>query len=220
VDQEVWICWNECPSGRAVPINVASSARDRLPVTPQKNIDETHLISYYQGKISWEDLFPDPDPPTDTPASKPISRVPENAVDKSRIQSYQIREFVEALAGIRDDLRAATQSERSMQIALSGAVSPLALAYTVVGAAESGCRTPTAAAFQLVEILGCLKAARVFEVPEKLSTAWRQSLAGTGNKIAQMLKQLISKHAEAFDKNKAFRHYQSAVLRVEPRPEI
>ena len=54
-----------------------------------------------------------------------------------------------------------------MQIALSGAVSPLALAYTVVGAAESGCGTPTAAAFRLVEILGCLKAARVFEVPEK-----------------------------------------------------
>ena len=36
-EQEVWICWNECPSGRAIfPINVASSARDRLPVTPRK----------------------------------------------------------------------------------------------------------------------------------------------------------------------------------------
>jgi hypothetical protein len=152
--------------------------------------------------------------------SKPTNRAPENVVDKSRIQSYQIREFVEALAGIRDDLKAATQSERSMQIALSGAVSPLTLACTVFEAAETGCRTPTAAAFQLVEILGCLKAARLFAVPEKLSAAWRQNLAETSDKITRILTQIISKHVEAFNENKAFRRYQSVVLHAGTGPAI
>jgi hypothetical protein len=63
-EQEILICWRDCPSGRPVPLNVESSARARLPISPgNQRIEEAHLLSYYQGRIQWEDLFPDPDPP-------------------------------------------------------------------------------------------------------------------------------------------------------------
>lgn len=178
IEQQVWIYWSACPSGRAVPLNVESSARDRLPITPgNQAIDESHLISYYQGRLSWEDLFPDPENPIGPLAAIPVPAAQATEVDKSRIQSYQIREFVEALAGIRDDLKGATQSERSMRLALCGPVSPLTLAYTVIEAADLGRRTPMAAAFQLVEILPCLNAARSLSVPHKLSRAWKEQVA-------------------------------------------
>jgi len=213
VEQEVWICWNECPSGRAVPLNVDTAARDRLPISPNQRISEDNLISYYQGKISWEDLFPDPDSPTPPPPEN-LKPAPPALVDKSRIQSYQVREFVEALTGIREDLKAATQSERSMRLALSGAVSPLALTYTVLEAVKRGSRTPMAAAFQLVEIAGCLRVARSFEVPKHLSGLWEQHLRNTISKIVRLLRQLVSEHPESFAQNRAFRRYENTVLRI------
>jgi hypothetical protein len=211
-DQEIRICWSECLRGRAVPLNVEASARLRLPISPSRQrIHETDLLSYYQGRISWEELFPDPDPPagqTDhpTPPANPAA-----GVDKSRIQSYQIREFVEALTGIRQDLAASTQSESSMRLALLGPVSPLALAQTVRDAVDSGGRTPMAAAFQLVEILACLHSARSFAVPERLAKAWDENLQEAANKISIILKQLIAAHGASFA-NKGFERYQKTVL--------
>ena len=121
LDQELTISWKECPDGRAIPLNVSRQARDRLPISPGRHkLEETHLLSYYQGKIAWEDLFPDPDAPPGDRNSTPLIAANASLVDKSRIQSYQIREFVEALTGIGDDLKAATQSEPSMRLALLG----------------------------------------------------------------------------------------------------
>jgi hypothetical protein len=220
-EQEVLIRWSECPAGRLVPINVESSARMRLPIAPgNQRIEEGNLISYYQGRISWEELFPDPDLVINPPGNSPPPPSPSAGVDKSRIQSYQIREFVEALTGLRQDLQAATQSEPSMRLALLGPVSPVALAETILAAAESGRRTPTAAAFQLVEILVCLAAARSFTVPEKLSQSWKQHLDDTTAKTTSLLEQLFSSHRDTLASNKAFARYQKAVLAGGPRPEV
>jgi hypothetical protein len=53
----------------------------------------------------------------------------ESIVDIDRIQSYQIREFVEALYGIRGDLQlAAKGTEIAMKYTLLGDVSPVATA--------------------------------------------------------------------------------------------
>jgi hypothetical protein len=76
-----------------------------------------------------------------------------------------------------------------------------------------------AAAFQLVEILGCLKSARSLEVPERLSEVWKQHLADTGKKVTRLLRQIVSKDAESFSRNKAFRRYEKSVLRMRPRLE-
>src|SRR5438477_348650 len=80
--------------------------------------------AYYQGRISWEDLFPEPDPPPGTGGATPNAGEFGEGVDTSQIQSYQMREFVEALKGIADDLRAASKSSRPcMRLALLGTVS-------------------------------------------------------------------------------------------------
>jgi hypothetical protein len=171
------------------------------------------LISYYQGKIAWEDLFPDPDPDppgNSIPPTRPALEA--SGVDKSRIQSYQIREFVEALSGIRDELKTAARSERSMRLALSGAVSPLTLAHTVIEAVKAGRRTPMAAAFQLVEILACLQSARSFEVPPALVGVWHQHLTETGKEIGLLLRTMVAKHPDLFRKNKNFRRYEKTIL--------
>lgn len=216
-EQEILICWKECPSGRPVPINIESSARSRLPIAPgNQRVEEAHLLSYYQGRISWEELFPDPDFPIGQSENLPLPATPAAGVDKSRIQSYQIREFVEALTGLRQDLSAATRSEPSMRLALLGPVSPYALAQTVLDAVKSARRTPTAAAFQLVEILACLKSARSFTVSEKLSETWEQHLKDATNKISRILKDLIASHGETMIANKAFGRYQRTVLTGSP----
>jgi hypothetical protein len=211
-DQEILICWSDCPRGRAVPLNVDASARMRLPISPaQRRIQETDLLLYYQGRISWEELFPDPDPPSGQADASALPSTPAAGVDKSRIQSYQIREFVEALTGISQDLAASAQSESSMRLALLGPVSPLALAHTVCDAVDSGCRSPMAAAFQLVEILACLKSARSLTVPERLSQAWDGHLREATGKITTIFKQLVASHSEPLA-NKAFERYHKTVL--------
>jgi len=212
-EQEVLICWSECPSGKPVPLNIEPSARTLLPISPgNKNIEESSLLCYYQGRISWEQLFPDPDLAMGQNNNAPLPTAPGAGVDKSRIQSYQIREFVEALTGLRQDLQAATRTEPSIRLALLGPVSPVALAQTIFEATKLGRRTPTAAAFQLVEILSCLKSARAFPVPEKLLQAWKKHLEEATKKIARILEQIFSANCEPLLSGKAFERYQKAVL--------
>ena len=220
IEQEILICWGECPSGRLIPLNIESAARGRLPISPGNHrIEESHLLSYYQGKILWEDLFPDPDPHAGQAHGPTPPGAAPAGVDTSRIQSYQIREFVEALAGVRADLAGAARSEGSMRLALLGPVSPCALAQTVFEAASSERRTPIAAAFQMVEILACLKSARSFEVPEKLVKSWEELLEDATNRITRLLGQLASSH-KAVATSKAFRRYQDAVLSGAPEVGI
>jgi len=212
-EQEVLICWSECPSGRPVPLNIESSARTLLPISPgNKNIEESSLLCYYQGRISWEELFPDPDLVMGQNSDALLPAAPGAGVDKSRIQSYQIREFIEALTGLRQDLQAATRTEPSMRLALLGPISPFALAQTIFEATKLGRRTPTAAAFQLVEILSCLRSARAFPVPQKLSQAWEKHLEEATKKTARILEQIFSGHRESLLTGKAFGRYQKAVL--------
>ena len=215
-DQEIQICWPDCPAGRPFPLNVEASARASLPISPGKQtIEEIHLISYYQGRIAWEQLFPDPEAGGPSGDQTAITPAPASGVDKSRIQSYQIREFVEALAGLNQDLRSATQSEPAMRLALLGPVSPFALAQTIIDAVEAGRRTPTAAGFQLVEILACLQSARSHSVPERLADVWQQHLQQVHGKISRLLEKLIADHPDLFASNRSFGRYRKAVLNGE-----
>lgn len=212
VDQELTIFWKECPEGRAIPLNVSGQARDRLPISPGRHkLEESGLLSYYQGKVAWEDLFPDPEKAPSDGGSPPVTPANVSLVDKSKIQSYQIREFVEALTGITEDLKAATQSEPSMRLALMGPVSPVALARTVIEAVNSGRRTPTAAGFQLTEILVCLQSAKRYEVRERLATQWVQYVDQAAEQVEALLKGVVAAQAE-LSENSAFKRYSRAVL--------
>jgi hypothetical protein len=123
-EQQVRVRWWASDVERDFPINVAPAARDALPVAPGAGrVGESLLIAYYQGRIAFEDLFPEPT--GGGPGHHDCEGASDaSGVDTSRIQSYVIREFVEALKGIRDDLRqAAKATPPAMRLALHGAVS-------------------------------------------------------------------------------------------------
>lgn len=159
------------------PINVELEARPALPLSPgDGRPGEKALLAYYQGRIGWEDLFPsdtDGDERTTGSGAHELS----SEVDKSNIQSYQIREFVEALRGIRDDLRACAEvSEGAIRLAVLGPVSPVALGQEVMRAVRAKKRSPVAGGFQILELIACLAEAKGFSVKEALSAAWIEHL--------------------------------------------
>jgi hypothetical protein len=154
VEQQVAVHWWASSEPSDYPVNVALEARAQLPAVPgSPNPGEKLLLAYYQGKIELTDLFPPPPEWTKDVDTSPVDVGLETHVDTSRIQSYQVREFVEALEGIRADLAAASRGTRAtMRLAVVGPVSPVALARQVVDAFERRTRRATAAGFQLVEV--------------------------------------------------------------------
>lgn len=212
IDQQVLVKWWRWPQGRSIPINVAPSARTSLPISPgSSDLMEEHLIAYYQGRVRWEDLFPDPNAPAIEDGEMKQPRPQGSEVDTSKIQSYQIREFVEALSGIRADLREACQSEPAMRLAVLGPVSPISLARTVMAAVREGTRTPTAAGFQLVEILACIEFARRYTVSPRLQGAWLKTLNKAGEEIRQFLCRLREEHVKDFRTGGIFDRYERQI---------
>lgn len=212
-DHEVRVIWWLNPAGRLFPVNVAQSAKSVLPVTPGSGQpDERSLLAYYQGRITWEDLFPDPQPDlTDKDRNDGTSDGQNgSAVDTSRIQSYVIRDFVEALKGINDDLKRAAQSTPAcMRMSLLGSVSPVALAKRVLETADTGDRTPAASGFQLVEILGCLDAAFRYDTADRFREEWLQLVKDATEKVASALDQLDKRFPGQLSQE--FRRYAKAV---------
>ena len=209
-EQEVHVEWWQCSEGRSFPINVTAAARIALPISPGTGRpEEQNLIAYYQGMITWEDLFPDPEP---APGRGKIKPDPDerDCVDTSRIQSYIIRDFVEALKGIRDDLKAAAQSPKAcMRLALLGSVSPVALAKRVLEASDMQKRTPTAAGFQLVEILACIDEARHYEAATRFRDEWLSFVDEASTEVDGMLDKLKHRYLGALSQN--FQRYSKSV---------
>jgi hypothetical protein len=172
------------------------------------------LLAYYQGKITAEDIYPPPPGEPDN-ANDPLNpgNVNESMVDTTRIQSYQIREFVEALQGIRDDLRsAASGTEAAMKHAVLGEVSPVALAREVIRAVHEHRRSPTAAGFQLVEILACLMEAERFGSPPNRKDVWVDCVACARKDITALLSALIEWNSGELKSQSAFHRYRTAIL--------
>jgi hypothetical protein len=194
-EQQVLVRWWQSEQARPFPLNLSLAARESFPIVPDSaKPGESLLLAYYQGRIALEDLYPDPESAlgSDPGEDEKNSEIAENsAVDTSRIQSYQVREFVEALRGIRDDLRRATQgTPAAMRLALHGPVSPVALARSVRTEVDQGRRTAMAGAFQLVEILCCLFDARSFEAPERDAAAWAKAVGEAIDAVEALLEPL------------------------------
>lgn len=87
-------------------------------------------------------------------------------VDTSRILAYFIRRFVQAIPGIEAEINRLNYSRVALEATLRGPTSPLELAERAfaslfqVSAADEPTKTPTAVAFQLVEIIAALKRCR------------------------------------------------------------
>ena len=170
--QAVQVRWEGGPeTGVSYPLNVSLSARERIPFGDVRLLpSENDLVAFYQGRIAFEDLFPPPSGEDEADPQAPVVTA-ESAVDTSRIVSYQVRAFVEALTGLRDELARNTVTERSMRLAILGPVSPVALAREIERAAKEG-RSVIAAGFQLAELIGVLRSALSFPVDPMLMAIW------------------------------------------------
>lgn len=210
--QEVLVRWWDCADGRRFPVNVDAAARDGLPITPgAREPGENHLIAYYQGRIAWEDLFPDPDGCV-TCENGTGGEHGHPGVDTSGIQAYQVREFVEALHGIMEDLGRSSSSPGAMRLALLGPVSPVALARQILEAAvNERKRTPVAAAFQLLEILRCLAVARGYEVSERYRPEWLELVAAAEREVSSFLQRLRAAHPRELAGSDGFRRYERTI---------
>lgn len=215
-DHEFLVGWGGGQQTARYPLNVTLEARDTLPVAPGRaEPGESALLAYYQGRIRFEDLYPPPPGWVDEDGGDVTSTTPvnESAVDTRRIQSYQVREFVEALEGIRQELRAvSTATEASMRRAVLGAVSPVALAREIELRVKNRERTPTAAGFELVELGGCLGDARGHSKRPQWTAVIEEGLAA----IRDSLNRVASAHAELGEEGGAFRKYAKSVLGWSP----
>lgn len=138
---------------REFPVNVSKDVREALPFPElEELLNERYLLAYYQGKISYEELIAVSRDQIEYAATSQLEKE-IGVVDTEIIQSYQIREFVESLDGIRNNLKMATESAERMRRAVNGDFSPPTLAKMIYDKVIEGNRTATAAAFQISELL-------------------------------------------------------------------
>lgn len=208
--QELDVQWWASDLPCAVPLNVDLEARSGLPLAPGEGPAEQLILAYYQGRITWEDLFPPP-PEWLESGDDDWKPPPLTGVDTARIQSYQVREFVESLAGIREDLKGASASEASMRLALAGPVSPVALARQIGQAVREGRRSATAGGFELVELIACLLEARARPATEKLAQAWQAEVDRALAEIQRIHGALCRDHPAELGKGSSFARFERAV---------
>jgi hypothetical protein len=150
IGREVVVRWGSPRVEARVPVLVDEQAKHHLPLAPGvSGPGEEALLQYYQGRVRWESLFPEPEAARGV---DPGSVAIESTVDTSRILAYQMREFVEALPGMAQDLLSVPREDRALRRALLGSVSPLALAGHIRDAWRKGQRSQTAGLFQLLEV--------------------------------------------------------------------
>lgn len=206
-EKEVEVRWWAANGAVRFPLNVALAARDDLPLAPGAGrLGEDVLLAYYQGRIRWEDLYQDSELDEGAAAAVPGAG---STVDTSRIQSYQIRAFVEALSGIKDELRAAAAAPVAMRLAVLGPVSPVALARHVHDAVRAGQRSPVAGAFQLVEIGACLREAMTYARDARLAADWHALVVRAQAEVSRLAAELREQHGAALPE--AFASYERAI---------
>jgi hypothetical protein len=182
-----------------------------LPLAPgAARPGEEALLAYYRGQISFEELYPDPEETLEV-GSRSLHDLERSGVDTSRIQSYRIRAFVEALPGMLAELTRVSGPRPLFELAFLGETSPLGLARCVAAEVAHGLKSPTAAAFQLVEILRVVREAAACvgrRDPQLLADVAQQA----ARQIGALIKKVQADRPEAFEPEGAFRRYQDAIL--------
>jgi hypothetical protein len=208
----VTIAWNQDEQSMLAefPLNVSLQARENLPFAdPAMLPREGDLVAFYQGKISFADVFPES--PDDTDSTTNTIGASTSSVDTSGILSYQIREFVEALPGIRQELERSVTTPATIRLAFLGPVSPVALAKEIAKSVAKG-RSTTAAAFQLVELLACVQSVKPpVKAAERITTAWAEATRQTLVEIQRLYQELKAIDG-TFTANANFRRYEKLVL--------
>lgn len=133
-------------------------------------------------------------------------------IDTRKILAYFIRRFVQAIPGIETEVERAAYSRASLDAALRGPLSPLALAehayasLTLPPARDEPMKTPTAVGFQLTEILAALQRCQKRLTDIELQDCFIPVVA----LCREMSDSLVAQHSEL--QSEAFRHYRERIL--------
>jgi hypothetical protein len=156
VQRSVLVIWDTPPASVKFPVNINATSKADLPSVLGARPDEQQLLAYFHGRIDEEGLIEILLRKTQSENGGDKGPSPADSARLKQLQNYLVREFVESLFGLASILREALRSPRAFAQALLGEFSPIRLAEEVLQALRSGRRSPTAAAFQLVELLGLI----------------------------------------------------------------
>lgn len=171
-DLEVHLSW----TGEDAIVPVVFDEKHLFPVAERPSReDERTLIDWFLG------LRPefDPDDAGFAHGFDPVDQVPPEQAGRDDILSYLVRDFVHALPGIRAGLAEASMTETGLRRAMLGTRSPVALAREIAEGLRkprSGTtrKTPTAAIFELVELLKAVGSASLHELPGSATSTIRE----------------------------------------------
>jgi len=147
------IIWADGRRRAFFPVNVLHESKAAMPTVVGMKPTEEQLLAYFHGRVSEEDLLARLEQQAREGAVQPHDGQPDDNESLRKLQNYVVREFVESLYGLNQTLRESCFSLRAAEQALLGEFSPVSLAEQVMQALNSGRRSPTAAAFQLVELI-------------------------------------------------------------------
>jgi hypothetical protein len=171
----VQVTWGQPPVSALFPVNLSEESKVSLPSVLGARPDEQQLLAYFHGRISEEDLIELLERQAAQSLTGAHSFTPEETNRLSKLQSYILRDFVESLFGLTETLRQSMRSPRAFEQALAGDFSPVSLAEEILQAFRGGRRTPTAAAFQFIELLRVVSSLQL-EGQEPLPVEEQQAL--------------------------------------------
>jgi hypothetical protein len=171
----VQVSWGEPADSVRFPVNIDEQCRADLPSVLGARPDEQQLLAYFHGRISEEDLIELLERRAAEALTGGQTPTPQGAEHLRQLQSYILRDFVESLFGLVDTLRQSIRSPRAFEQALVSDFSPVSLAEQVLQAFRGGRRSPTAAAFQFVELIRVVAGLQL-EGEEPLSQGEREAL--------------------------------------------
>lgn len=149
----VQVTWGDPSASVRFPVNIDEGSKAALPSVLGARPDEQQLLAYFHGRISEEDLIELLEQRAAQALTGTLAPTPQEAERLRQLQSYLLRDFVESLFGLAETLRQSMRSPRAFEQALVGDFSPVSLAEQVLQAFRAGRRSPTATAFQFVELI-------------------------------------------------------------------
>lgn len=214
----VQVSWGEPSASARFPVNIDEESKAGLPSVLGARPDEQQLLAYFHGRISEEDLIELLEQRAAQVLTGTHAPTPQEAEHLRQLQSYLLRDFVESLYGLVETLRFSMRSTRAFEQALIGDFSPVSLAEQVLQAFRAGRRSPTAAAFQFVELIQVV-AGLQFEAGEVLGQGEKEALDEVRVRCIHRLMALAGSAGEREDfrqtcRDRDFSRYVGASLSV------
>jgi hypothetical protein len=196
--------------GKEAKFPVRFDSKDSLPlILGSRALSERELIEFYKTGI-----FQGNGGGGEGGGMKKKNSTRESTADTSRILSYHIRDFVEALPGLQASVMEAKDCAPALRSCLLMHASACALAERAVGglltrADDGPSKTTMAVAFQLVELAALITAcSRDTKTPE-----CRLIFSEAQTKIQAMLEVVRKRQPEELE-SELFKRYEADILRV------